>query len=47
MLLRLRPEQRTKVFQIAINKVAAKAVAEINRAIPQEFAVRPARYAMQ
>jgi hypothetical protein len=40
MLDRLQCDIRPKVLQPAINKVAAKAVAEINRAIPQEYAVK-------
>lgn len=40
MLDRLQRDMRPKVLQPAINKLAAKAVAEINRAIPQEFAVK-------
>jgi hypothetical protein len=40
MLANVRREIVPKVLQPAINKVAAKAVAEINRAIPQEYAVK-------
>ena len=40
MLDRLQRDMRSKVLQPAINKLAAKAVAEINRAIPQEYAVK-------
>ena len=37
---RMRRDMQAKVLQPAINKVAAKAMAEINRAIPQEYAVK-------
>lgn len=40
MLDRLPQEMRDKAIAPAINKVAEKARAEINRAIPQEFAVK-------
>ncbi len=41
-LEQLRRDLRPKVLQPALNRVAAKAVAEINRAIPQEFNVKAA-----
>lgn len=40
LLDKLRRDIGPRVLQPAINKVAAKAVAEINRAIPQEYAVK-------
>lgn len=40
MLEGLQLDMRAKVLQPAINKVADKARAEINRAIPEEFAVK-------
>lgn len=40
MLSKLQRDIRPKALQPAINKVAAKAIAEINRAIPQEYAVK-------
>lgn len=39
-LARLRSELHQKVLQPAMNKVAEKALAEINRAIPEEYAVK-------
>lgn len=39
-LKRLQDDMQAKVLQPAINKVAEKARAEINRAIPEEFAVK-------
>lgn len=39
-LERVRRDLQPMVLQPAMNKVAAKAVAEINRVIPQEYAVR-------
>lgn len=41
-LTALQRDMQPKALQMAINKVADKAVAEINRAIPEEFAVKAA-----
>lgn len=42
MLAGIRRDLHPQVIQPALNKVAAKAIAEINRAIPEEYAVKAA-----